>query len=148
MVSVNEEAPVLAKAKIEIDADPDTVWDVMADIESWPNWNPDVKLCLAHGELKAGTQFQWKAGLGNISSVLQTVKPPHLLAWTGKMMGLNAIHVCEIESIEGTTMVKTAESWEGMVSSEMHDKMQETLEELLQSCLHHLKAEVERTSSN
>lgn len=148
MVSVNEKAPVLAEAKIEIDADPDTVWDIMADVEAWPNWNPDVKLCLAHGELKPGTQFQWKTGLGNISSVLQNVEPPYNLAWTGKIMGVNAIHVCKIESVDGKTIVQTEESWEGMISSDMHDKMQETLERLLQSCLKYLKAEVERVSSH
>jgi len=147
MVSINKEAPVLARAEIEIEADQETVWNILVDVEAWPNWNPDVKLCLAHGELEAGTQFQWKAGLGNMTSVLQNVEPPHLLAWTGKMMGLNAIHVCEIDFKDGKTIVKTEESWEGLVSSEMHDRMQENLEMLLQSCLKHLKAEVKRLSS-
>lgn len=147
MVSINEEAPVLAKAEIEIDADPETVWKIMADFKAWPNWNPEVKLCLLHGEVNPGTQFQWKTGLGNSSSVLQDVDPPHLLAWTGKMMGLNAIHVCKIDIVDGKTIVKTEESWEGMVSSDMHDRMQETLKTFLQSCLKYLKAEVERVSS-
>lgn len=147
MVSVNEEAPVVARAQIEIDAEAGTVWDVMADIEDWPRWNPDVKLCSLHGKLESGTQFQWKTELGNITSVLQNVEPPYHLTWTGKIMGVNAIHVCKIASVEGKTIVQTYESWEGMVSSNMHDKMQETLEELLQSCLKYLKEETERTSS-
>jgi len=147
MVSINKDASVLARAEIEIDADQETVWNVLADVERWPKWNPNVKQCLAHGELESGTQFQWKASLGNITSVLQNVEPPHLLAWTGKMMGLNAIHVCKIDFVDNKTIVRTEESWEGLVSSDMHDKLQETLETLLQSCLEHLKTEVERLSN-
>lgn len=146
MVSINKDAPVLARAEIEIDANQETVWKILTDFEGWPKWNPDVKQCLAHGELESGTQFQWKAGLGNITSVLQNVEPPHLLAWTGKMMGLNAIHVCKIDFADNKTFVRTEESWEGLVSDDMHDKLQENLEMLLQSCLKHLKAEVERLS--
>ena len=61
MVSINKDAPVLARAEIEIDADQETVWKILTDFEGWPKWNPDVKQCLAHGELESGTQFQWKA---------------------------------------------------------------------------------------
>ncbi len=147
MVSVNENAPVLGKAKIEINADQDTVWDVMANVEAWPKWNPDVNEAILYGELKPGTHFQWEAGLGKCDCVIQNVEPTHLLAWTGKMMGVNAIHVCKIDFIDGKTIVETDESWDGLVSSGMHDKMQETLEELLHSCLNYLKAEVERNPS-
>jgi hypothetical protein len=55
MVSINEEAPVVAKVKIEINADPHTVWTILADIEAWPHWNPDIKSVNMDGELKVGT---------------------------------------------------------------------------------------------
>ena len=147
MVSVNEKAPVLARTQIEIDAEPGTVWDLMADIEDWPRWNPDVKFCLVHGELEPGTQFQWKTGLGNIISVLQNVEPPRLLAWTGKTMGINAIHIWKINVVDSKTIVETEESWEGLVSRAMHGRMQEMLESSLNSGLKYLKAEAERISS-
>jgi len=147
MVSVNEEAPVLARAKIEIDAEPDTVWPYMADIQAWPRWNPDVKDVSLQGELKPGTQFQWKAGPGKITSLLQNVEPPHLLAWTGKIMGINAIHVWKIDVVDFKTIVETEESWEGLVSSAMLDRLQEMLESSLNSGLKYLKAESERISS-
>jgi uncharacterized protein YndB with AHSA1/START domain len=146
MVSVNEKAPVLAKAKIEIDASPETVWDIMTDIEAWPNWNPDVKDAILHGELESGTHFQWKAGPGKITSVLQNVEPPKLIAWTGKTMGINAIHVWKIDLIDGKTVAETEESWEGLLSRAMHGRMQKMLEESLKSGLKYLKAEAERVS--
>ena len=41
-VRANRQAPVFAASEIEIGADPDAVWDVLADFERWPSWNPDV----------------------------------------------------------------------------------------------------------
>lgn len=143
MVSVNEEAPVLAKVEIEIEADLDSVWNIMADIESWPNWNPDVKDVILHGDLKPGTHFQWKAGPGKITSVLQNVEPPHLLAWTGKTMGVNAIDVFKFEFVNGKTIVKEEESWEGLLSRALHGRLQKMLEESLEAGLKYLKAEAE-----
>lgn len=146
MVEVNEKAPVLAKAQIEIVATPETVWNIMADIEAWPSWNPDVKKACLKGELEEGTQFQWKTKVGKITSLLQKVEPPHLLAWTGRIMGINAIHVWKIESKDGKTVVVTEESWEGALSRVMSGRMQTMLEESINSGLQYLKSESERVS--
>jgi len=143
MVSINEDAPVVAKVQIEIEADLDTVWNIMANIEAWPNWNPDVKDAVLHGDLKPGTHFQWKAGPGKITSVLQNVEPPHLLAWTGKTMGINAIDIFKFEFVDGKTIVKEEESWEGLLSRAMHGRFQKMLEESLEAGLKYLKAEAE-----
>ena len=144
MVSVNDEAPVLVKAEIEIDADPETVWNIIADIESWPHWNPDVKSARLQGEFKPGTQFLWKAGPAKITSLIQDVDPPHTLAWTGKIMGINAIHVWDIQVVDDKTIVQTEESWDGLMSSAMHDQLEEMLEKSLYSALNNLKTECER----
>ena len=144
MVSVNDEAPVLVKAEIEINADPETVWNIIADIEAWPQWNSDVKSARLLGEFKPGTQFLWKAGPAKITSLLQEVDPPHTLAWTGKIMGINAIHVWDIRVADEKTMVKTEESWDGLMSPAMHDQLEEMLEKSLYSALENLKTECER----
>ena len=143
MVSINEDAPVMAKVQIEIEADIDTVWNIMANVEAWPNWNPDVKDAVLHGDLKPGTHFQWKAGPGKITSVMQNVEPPHLLAWTGKTMGINAIDIFKFEFVDGKTIVKEEESWEGLLSHAMHGRFQKMLEESLEAGLKYLKAEAE-----
>jgi hypothetical protein len=147
MVSINEDAPVVAKVKIEIEATPDTVWNILADIESWPKWNREVKIATLRGELKAGNQFEWKAGPGKIKSVIQNVEPPHLLAWTGKTMGINAIDVFKIKDVKGKTIVEEEESWDGLISRFMRGRMQKILENSLKAGLKSLKTEAERISS-
>ena len=146
MVSINENAPIVASLKIEIKAEPGTVRNILADIEAWPSWNPDVKKACLKGELEEGTQFQWKTKVGKITSLLQKVEPPHLLAWTGRIMGINAIHVWKIESKDGKTVVVTEESWEGALSRVMSGRMQTMLEESINSGLQYLKSESERVS--
>lgn len=147
MVSINEKAPILARARIEIKASPKIIWNIMADIEAWPSWNPKVKKSCLKGELKEGTQFVWKAEPGKITSLIQNVKPPHILSWTGRVMGINAIHIWKIESTDGKTVVESEESWEGMLSRVMRDQMQKMLEDSLKSGLEHLKIEAERLSA-
>jgi len=66
----------VASDQIEVNADPDVVWDVISSIEAWPSWNPAIKAASLNGPLDEGTAFQWKAGTGTISSVLRQVERP------------------------------------------------------------------------
>jgi hypothetical protein len=40
---INERAPVVGRAEIEIAATPQVAWDVLTQIDRWPSWNADVK---------------------------------------------------------------------------------------------------------
>ena len=140
-------APVVAAGAIEIAAQPEVVWDVMAAIDRWPSWNPDVKWASLDGELTAGSKFRWKAGPGTITSTLRCVEPPRLLSWSGQTMGVDAIHVWRLEPHGGGTLVRTQESWEGLVAWVLRGRMQKMLEDAIAAGLHHLKAEAERRSA-
>jgi len=79
-IMLDPHAPVVAWGEIEIRATPDEVWQVIASIEHWPVWNPDVQWASLEGKLTPGTQFRWKSGPGVITSTLQQVERPKLLA--------------------------------------------------------------------
>lgn len=49
MIKIDDNAPVIARSEIEIQADPDTIWDVLVDINNWPRWNPDIKSASLEG---------------------------------------------------------------------------------------------------
>ena len=116
-MKVNENAPAVSSAEVEVAADPEVVWEVLTAIEAWPSWNPDVTSASLEGELAEGSRFRWKAGRATITSTLQRVEPPRLIAWTGKTLGLRAIHVWRLEAHGAGTFVSTAESWEGPVAT-------------------------------
>ena len=144
---VNHDAPIVAASELPIAADPESIWDVMAAIERWPSWNPDVRWASLEGELAEGSVFRWKAGPGTITSTLQRVERPPVLAWTGRTLGVEAVHVWRLEPRNGATLVTTEESWEGPVASLLRGPLRKTVRNALDAGLGHLKAEAERRSS-
>lgn len=143
-MEVDRDAPVVAQASIEIVAEPDVVWSAVADFESWPAWNPDVKTMSLDGPLIEGTTFRWKAGPGTITSTLRCVERPAELGWTGKTLGIDAVHVWRFESAEGKTLATTIESWAGWLPRLLPGPMRKQLQKGLDGGLPHLKAEAER----
>jgi hypothetical protein len=146
-MKVNESAPAVAAGEIRVNADVETVWDLMADVNRWPDWNPDVKWANLEGDLVAGSEFRWKAGPGSIKSTLQRVERPRLLAWTGKTLGIHAVHVWRLDPQDGDTLVKTEESWEGLVVRIFRRMMQKQLDQAINAGLGHLKAAAEQRST-
>jgi uncharacterized protein YndB with AHSA1/START domain len=141
---INEGAPVVSRSEIEIAATPDAVWDVLTAFEDWPNWLRDVKSMSIEAPVAAGTVFRWKAGPGTITSTIQRVERPRLIAWTGRTFGIEAIHFWHFEARDGATFVRTEESYEGLVARLLRGWLQKTLDRALDDGLQDLKAEVER----
>ena len=144
LTGINEEAPVVGRSEIEIDATPEVVWDVLTAIERWPSWNPDVKTMSMEGPLDEGSVFRWKAGPGTITSTLRRVEPPRLVAWTGKTLGIRAVHFYRLEPRDGGTFVRTEESYEGLVARLLRGSLQKTLDRALADGLGYLKNEAEQ----
>jgi uncharacterized protein YndB with AHSA1/START domain len=49
--------PVVSSTEIEIEAPIEAVWDILAAIERWPAWNPDVRWVTLDGPVAEGTTF-------------------------------------------------------------------------------------------
>ncbi len=146
-MEVDQKAPVIADATVEIAAAPEVVWETVADLERWPAWNPDVKTMSVDGPVADGTTFRWKAGPGTISSTLRSVERPTELGWTGKTLGIAAVHVWRFESIDGGTVARTFESWTGWLPRLLRGLMRKQLQQSLEGGLPHLKAEAERRAA-
>ena len=143
-MNANRNAPVYASDQIEISADPRVVWGVVATIDEWPRWNPDVKEASLQGELAEGAVFRWKAGPGTIKSTLWVVDPPNEIGWTGVSLGINAIHVWRIEARDGHSVLTTEESWEGLMARLFRKYSQRTIDKAVSDGLVHVKSEAER----
>ena len=143
-LEINTAAPALARGEIEVAASPEIAWRVLTEIANWPSWNPDVKSATLEGPLAPGTQFRWKAGPGTITSTLQTVEATHRIEWTGTTFGIKAIHVYQLEQQDGETMVRSAESWDGLLVRLLRRSMTRQLQNAIESGLRHLKIEAER----
>jgi uncharacterized membrane protein len=145
--AVKENAPVVSSAQGEVDAPIDDVWRILTAIEGWPTWNRDVKSVSIDGPVVEGATFRWKAGPSTISSTVTRVDRPRLIAWTGKTLGISAIHVWRLEPRGGRTLVHTEESYEGLVARVLRRSLQKTLDAALKDGVRHLEAEAERVTS-
>ena len=143
-MDINWKAPVLSKGEIDVAADAETVWKVLATIDRWPDWNPDIKSVSLDGSVAKGTKFRWKAKSWKIVSVIQNVKRARLLAWTGRMMGIKAIHAWHLEPRGAGTFVVNEESWQGLVARLLRHSLQKAMEKTNASWLACLKTEAER----
>jgi uncharacterized protein YndB with AHSA1/START domain len=142
-VNANRQASAFGASEIEIAAEPGAVWDVLTDFEGWPTWNPDVKAMSIDGDVASGTNFKWKSGAASITSTIQHVERPRLIAWTGRTFGISAIHVYRLEARGGGTVMHTEEWFEGWLARLLRGRMKKTLQNSLDSGSHHLKTRVE-----
>ncbi|MBO0930883.1 SRPBCC domain-containing protein [Fibrella aquatilis] len=113
LMETNKNAPLHFRHEIVINATPEQVWSVLADMEKWPAWNTDVAFLTLNGGLTPGTQFVWKEKGAKPISYLQSVVPNRQLGWTGKATGLSAVHVFTLKPQNGGTLVVQEESLEG-----------------------------------
>jgi hypothetical protein len=147
LTGINEQAPIVGASEIEIAAPPEVVWDVLTAFDRWPSWNPDVKSMSMPGAVAEGSVFRWKAGPGTITSTIRRVEPSRLIAWTGKTLGIKAIHFWRLEPRDRRTFVRTEESYDGLVARLFRGPVQKALDSGLENGLRYLKAEAERRAT-
>ena len=144
-MDINRKAPAIGSAEALIQAPLDIVWAVLTNLAEWSRWNQDVEYLDMEGPLAPGTEFRWKAGGAAITSELQEVEPKGRIVWTGKILGIRAIHVWTFEEQEDSVLVRTEESFEGVLARLFAGSLRRMLATSLAKGLEALKIECERT---
>jgi hypothetical protein len=139
-------APVSATSTAEIAAGPDVVWDLITDVERWPEWNPEVRSVTLAGDVAPGSEFRWRSGSTRITSTFVRLERPAYAEWTGRTMGVRARHVWRLEAHEGGTRVTTEESFDGLLARLLRRRLQQTLQRALDDGLVHLRRAAEATA--
>ncbi|MDD4881238.1 MAG: SRPBCC family protein [Gallionellaceae bacterium] len=142
-IEANPEAPACASAEAYINAPVETVWTLLSDFAHWPDWNEAVARMRLDGPVQAGTPFVWVAGGTRIVSRLEEVAPPGRLAWTGKTMGIRAVHVWRLATQGEGTHVHTEESLDGLIARLLPGLMRKMLAKALAQGVMALKTEAE-----
>lgn len=144
--AISDDAPVASSAEAEIDAPIERVWEILTAVERWPAWNPDVKSVSIVSPIAEGSTFRWKAGPGTITSLVEHLNRPRLIAWSGKTLGIRAFHIWSLDEHNGTTLVRTEESYDGLVARLLRRSLQRTLDAALADGARYLKAEAEKAA--
>ncbi len=113
-MDIDENAPVITRYEILIDAPLGTVWSLHTDISSWSEWLPDIDASTIEGPMEVGTVFHWQTFGLSIESTIQEIDQPRRIVWSGPAQGIMAIHVWTMTPSENRVLVHTVRS-RGMV---------------------------------
>ncbi len=142
-MDIDHDAPVQATRSVAIAATPHLVWGLLADIASWASWNSDVREVSVPDGVRPGATFTWRSGPGRITSTFAAVEPERELSWTGRSLGITAVHVYRLQPESEGTTVLIEESWTGLPTLLLRRKCQAMLENALETGLARLKTAVE-----
>jgi uncharacterized protein YndB with AHSA1/START domain len=142
-VDIDRSAPVQARHEITINAPVETVWRLLTEIDTWPQWNPAITRSKLDGPIRSGAKFKWKAGGASLVSTLHDVEPKQYISWTGRALGIRAIHIWRLRPLKGGVNVVTQESFTGLLATLLSGILQRTLDSTLQKWLHDLKKTAE-----
>jgi hypothetical protein len=143
-MDVNRDAPAVASAQALIHAPLDLVWSVQTNIGEWSRWNPEVRRVDVCGPLAPGTEFRWKTGGSSIVSTLEEVEAKRRIAWTGRTLGIRAAHVWTFTEQDGGVLVRTEESFDGLLVRLFATPMRRMLASTLEKGVNALRIECER----
>jgi len=142
-IPINSKAPVIERQQILIPADPAVVWQVLTDINAWPEWQSSVSQAKLRGAPVEGTPFTWKAGGIRLKSSIHTAQPSFAFGWTGKTWGASAVHNWMLEPQPEGTLVKVEESLKGFLPLLFRAKFQKDLGRGMELNLRELKVRAE-----
>ncbi|MGN9913156.1 SRPBCC family protein [Phytohabitans sp. LJ34] len=107
---VDELAPTQAAGEIVIEATPECVWAVLAEVESWPTIRADISDVRAEGPAAPGVRFTWQAGANRLTSRFALVEPGQRLTYTSVAAGTRVAHVYELAAKGTGTVLSCRES--------------------------------------
>ena len=142
-MDIDENAPVITRDEILIDAPLGTVWGLHTDISSWSEWLPDIDSSTIEGPLQAGTVFRWQTFGLSIESTIREIDPPRRIVWSGPAQGIVAIHLWTMTPTENGMLVHEEESWDGAPVRAQPEEMQQALDGSLRGWLQILKHKAE-----
>lgn len=89
-VHPDENAPVITRKSVVINAPLNTIWKVQTDVENWPTWQPNITSLTKDtpGALRSGSVFRWATEGLDITSTVKKVEHGKCLAWGGPAQGI------------------------------------------------------------
>ena len=105
------------RAEVEIDADPETVWSVLADFAAYPDWNPFIDPIEGDQEVGARLRIRIQPpdsrGMA-LKPRVTTVEPGRAFGWLGRLGGVphlfDGAHRFDLEPLDGGRRTRFVQS--------------------------------------
>jgi hypothetical protein len=145
-VDIDRNAPVISREEMIIEAPLDVLWNLHTDVNSWPNWRPDVTGAQLTAPFVVGSSFQWQTAGLDITSAISQIVTGSRTTWGGPANGIDGVHVWEFSQHGTGVLVRTTESWSGEPVRANVKALQSALDESLRVWLRDLREEAVRRS--
>lgn len=109
-------APLQFQGQITINAPPDKVFSLLANVAQWPVWQKDIAGTSIGLQTGPGAEFSWETSGASIHSTFRRYIPGQSIAWTGSVVNFHAIHIFDLTpGPNGSTVVTMKESMSGFL---------------------------------
>jgi uncharacterized protein YndB with AHSA1/START domain len=136
-------APVRAQAQVDIAASDRQVWTVLADVASWPTWNPAIRLAICDEELEVGTRFRFSTEIGTLKCRIAAVDAPRLLSWKGRVLVIGERQTWRLTPLKDGTRVSVGAEMSGIGAHLLRRRLTERLQRVLDAVVQLLRLEAE-----
>lgn len=104
-----------------VDASPSEVFDLLADVEKWPEWTSIIKSASRSGtgDLTYGDKIKFTANLVvplPLSATVREVTRPDRISWGVRLPGFDLEHRFEVTSKGKSSEVRQVEFAEGLLT--------------------------------
>jgi uncharacterized protein YndB with AHSA1/START domain len=134
---------VRADHSVEIASSAERLWDLLADVKSWPEWQGTSYVDPPLGPLVKGCTFVADLGGHRWNLTVTRADKPQRLSWAGRQTGLEAIHDWEFVEIEGKTGAASIDSVSGWMLLFVRRIVEKKVSETGEKWLAELKAKAE-----
>src|SRR5262249_25738857 len=104
---------------LDVDAPPDRIWGILADVEQWPSWTASMQKVerLDSGDFGVGSRARVKQPrLRPAAFEVTSFEPGKSFEWTSKTVGLVSVGDHRIEPRDGGARVTVGFSMRGPMS--------------------------------
>jgi hypothetical protein len=122
-------APVVLRKESFVPASPELVWRRLVEVSRWPTWHRGIRFAALRGDLAPGSALHWNADGMRIASLLVEVDEGRRLGWTLRTFGARGYQRWTLDrGLEGGTLVRLEESWEGILVRLLRGTLRKTLD--------------------
>ena len=132
-----------AYAEIDIAAPRREVWGILADVASWPTWNPAIRQSVRDEDFEVGSRFRFSTEIGTLKCRVTAVDSPRSLSWKGRVLALGERQTWHLETTDIGTHVTVHAEMTGLASRLLRRPLTKRLQAVVDSVLQLLRLEAE-----
>ena len=104
---------IKAEYRADVVSTAERLWDILADVKAWPEWQGTSYVDPPTARPQEGSTFAAELGGHTWNVTVTEADRPRRLVWSGRQMGLKAVHEWEFAEAGGRTQALSRDTISG-----------------------------------